>query len=258
MCLVLFAYKQHPEYALVVAANRDEFHARPTTKAGFWPQAPKVFAGCDEKGGGTWMGVTRKGRFAILTNIRDIAKVRGSVPSRGGLVSDFLIKNKNPRKYLETVSANAQKYNPFNLLAGSRDEIFYCTSHDRAVKKLSPGFYGLSNWTLDTPWPKVEKGKQAIKKVFKNLEHGSNLDREALFSILADNLAPPANMLPDTGIGLEWERELGSIFVKSPGYGTRSSTVLIISKTGAISVEERSFGPQGPEQGLICVSRTNF
>jgi uncharacterized protein with NRDE domain len=240
MCLILFAYKVHPSYNLILAANRDEFYERPSSPADFWEDAPQVLAGLDLKEGGTWMGIDRAGRFAAITNYRDPASLKNNVPSRGGLVSSYLCGNQSADDYLEKISRQAQLYNGYNLITGDRHELF-AYSNRGAKQKLNPGIYGLSNHLLNTPWPKVSRGKKLLTATLN--KKGTELE-DALFALLLDRKIPADNKLPDTGIGMEWERVLSSIFIASPVYGTRSSTILLIGKNGRVKFVEKVYDGQ--------------
>lgn len=244
MCLILFAYQTPPDYRLVLAANRDEFYHRPTAPLDFWTDHPDLLAGRDLAGNGTWMGVTRSGRLAAITNFRDPSSINPNAPSRGQLVSEFLIGNASPKAYLEGISRHAERFNGFNLIVGDPDEIFYYSNHGQGVARISPGVHGLSNHLIDTPWPKVNAGKQALAKVIRD----GRLDPESLLAILTDQTIAPDDQLPDTGVGREWERQLSPLFIASPGYGTRSSSVLIIHQSGTIDFYEKSWrpDPDGP------------
>jgi uncharacterized protein with NRDE domain len=243
MCLILFAYKVHPSYNLILAANRDEFYERPSSAADFWEDAPQVLAGRDLQEGGTWMGIDRAGRFAAITNYRDPASLKNNTPSRGGLVSAYLCGNQSAGDYLARISRQGQLYNGYNLIVGDRNELLtYSNRGER--QKLNPGIYGLSNHLLNTPWPKVLRGKKLLAATLN--KKGAELE-EALFALLADRKIPADDKLPDTGIGLEWERMLSSIFIESPVYGTRSSTILLIGKNGRIKFVEKVYDGQPQE-----------
>lgn len=243
MCLILFAYKVHPAYPLIVAANRDEFYERRSAPVGFWEDASQVLAGRDLKEGGTWLGITREGKFAAITNYRDPATFRTGAPSRGRLIKNYLCGSSNAEAYIKKISGRAGLYNGFNLIcADSKDLFVYSNRAD--MQKLAAGIYGLSNRFLDTPWPKVVRGKKALAAAM--MEKGDALEA-ALFKILADRKIAPDNKLPSTGVGLEWERALSAIFIESPGYGTRSSTVLLIGKNKWVKFVEKVFdGKQQP------------
>lgn len=237
MCSIFFAYNAHPKYRLILAANRDEFYERPTTAADFWHDAPDVLAGRDIVHGGTWLGVTKQGRFAAVTNYRDPLAPTGTL-SRGKLVGNFLRGSDSIEKYLENAEQNAKNYSGFNLLAGDFDSpIGYFSNRGDDVKILGDGVYGLSNHLLDTPWQKVRRGKNALSKIIKN----KNISVESLFKILLDTEKAADKNLPDTGIGLERERLLSSVFIETPIYGTRCSTVLLVGNDGEISFIERTF-----------------
>ena len=244
MCLILLAYRTHPAFDLVVAANRDEYYARPSAAPCFWEDAPHLLAGRDLLAGGTWLGVTKRGRFGAVTNYRDPASLRKDTPSRGRLVSDFLLGEETPFGFLERLRKEGHRYNGFNLLLGDGEELCWYSNRDGRVVRLPPGIHGISNRLLDTPWPKVVRGKEMLETVLRNAEAPSPED---LFRILMDRTFPPDEMLPSTGVDLEWERILSPLFIRSPVYGTRSSTVLFIGKDRRITLLERTFGPDhGP------------
>jgi uncharacterized protein with NRDE domain len=237
MCFIILAYQVHPWYRLIAAANRDEYYERPSAPVAFWEDAPNVLAGRDLKEGGTWMGITREGKFAAITNFRDPGGVKPGAPSRGQLVSNFLRGSEGAASYMDRISQSAQKYNGFNLICGDpRDLLVY--SNRGEIKKLEAGIYGLSNHLLDTPWPKVTKGKKALSAALK--EKSPDLEA-ALFAILNDRKKASEKKLPSTGVGLEWERLLSSIFIESPTYGTRSSSVLLIGKNNWVKFTEKVF-----------------
>ncbi|WP_341679040.1 NRDE family protein [Niveibacterium sp. SC-1] len=237
MCLILFAWKTHPRWPLVLAGNRDEFHARATTPLHWWAGG-QVLAGRDEVGGGTWMGVTPDGRFAALTNYRDPRRELRDAPSRGRLVLDYLQGSMGPQIYLGEVAAEAHRYNGFNLLCGSPDEAWVLGSLKKQLEPVTPGIHGLSNAHLNTPWPKLARGRDALAETLTALP-----DTNPLLDLLADTTRATDAELPDTGVGLEWERLLSSAFIRSPHYGTRASSVLLLNKHEG-SLRERSFDAQ--------------
>lgn len=237
MCLILFAYNVHPSYRLILAANRDEFYDRPSMPADFWSKRPQVLAGLDLKEKGTWLGVTKEGKFAAITNYRDPASWKDQAPSRGKLVSRFLTGHSGADQYLKKISAQASQYNGFNLLLGDADELFVYSNRGEA-QRLSAGIYGLSNRLLDTPWPKVTRGKKLLKAALT--KKGKELE-EALFTMLGDRHVPPDSQLPETGVELEWERILSPMFIASPVYGTRSSTILLIAKNRRVKFIEKVY-----------------
>jgi len=237
MCLILLSYKQHPIYPFIFAANRDEFYERPSAPASVWCDAQDVLGGRDLKEGGTWLGITRKGRIAALTNYRDPASVKIHALSRGWLVRDYLTGGEETPQFLEGLKSGIQRYNGFNLILGEWPDLYYF-SHTGRLLKMNAGLYGLSNHLLDTPWPKVERGKSAFGAL---LESGKELQPDAIFGVLADRSRPADALLPDTGVGLEWERILSSMFIVSPSYGTRSSTVILIDRSGQVQFIEKVY-----------------
>lgn len=241
MCLILVAVDTHPKYKLVIAANRDEFYDRPTAPAAFWHDAPRLLAGRDLREGGTWIGVTREARIAAVTNYRQPELNMAGSPSRGKLVAGFLLGQESPVHYLERLSRDAASYSGFNLLVGQSEELYWLSSHGKEIRKLSPGIHGLSNHLLDTPWPKVERGRRALGGILTAADPSA----EEIFQCLMDKTTVPDEDLPDTGVGLELERMLSPVFIASPGYGTRSSTVILLERNGSLTFTERSFGPAG-------------
>jgi uncharacterized protein with NRDE domain len=241
MCVIFFAYRVHPKYPLVLLANRDEFYDRPTAAARIWEDAPQILAGRDLVCGGTWLGVTETGRFSAVTNYRDPPPPHGS-RSRGELVRDFLLSEKSPREFLDAVKRKALEYSGFNLLVGEiapdSDEIAHYSNRAAEIRILEPGrIYGLSNHLLDTPWRKVEKGKRVLSEIIA----GEKLSEDTLFDLLSDSDLADDRDLPDTGIGYEREKALSSIFIKTPDYGTRSSSVLLIDADKNITFKEKTF-----------------
>ena len=240
MCLILLAWQAHPDYPLVVAANRDEFFARPTASAAFWKESPQVLAGRDLEAGGSWLGVSRSGRFAALTNYREGVQKTVNSPSRGALVADFLTGSSDPEAYLAELAAHGANYNGFNLFVGDHQRLGYCANRGDNVcapRWLTPGIYGLSNHLLDTPWPKLASARIAFARALADLPR-----REPFFDLLADREIVTDPHLPETGVPLDWERILSAVFVSSPSYGTRASTLLTMHKDGLVTLTERSFG----------------
>ena len=242
MCLVLLALDSHPEYSLIVAANRDEFYDRPTVPAAFWADVPSVLAGRDLEAGGTWLGIDRRGRLAAVTNYRQGERESPAPRSRGLLVSDFLTTDTGAREYMERVHSEAGLYNGFNLIAGDAAGLSYYSNREGRVRILAPGVYGLSNHLLDTPWPKVAATKTAFGAL---VSAGASDPIADLFAVLTNRERASDDQLPSTGIGREWERLLSSAFIASDDYGTRSSTVVLVGRDGSTVFVERSFGPRG-------------
>ena len=240
MCVIYFAFDPEGDRPLILLANRDEFYERPSLAAAYWEDHPHIFGGRDLIGGGTWLGVTTSGRFAAVTNYRDPlapAKKR----SRGELVSGFLTTQDTPERYLSGVAGEADEYSSFNLLVGELSpqmrEIHYYSNRGGRPKRLDSGVYGLSNHLLDTAWPKVTKGKERFAGLLQN---GTDED-EAYFQILADKELANDDELPSTGVPYELEKAISAIFIKTPGYGTRCSTILTFNSDLKWKLTERVF-----------------
>ena len=246
MCLILVAWRAHPDYPLVVAANRDEFFARPAAEAGWWPDAPSVFAGRDLEAGGTWLGLGRDGRFAGLTNFRDPLRNRDGTPSRGALVADFLRGRESTAEALARLQFEGPRYNAFNLLVSDGDSLGIYESASGSARLLEPGLHALSNHLLDTPWPKVTAGKSRLARALRALP-----DDTPLCELLRDDRPAPDAELPRTGVSLAWERMLSSAFIRAPGYGTRCSTVVTRDRHGWTHVTESSWDAVGVETGRV-------
>jgi uncharacterized protein with NRDE domain len=227
MCLIVFAWQVVPGVPFVLAGNRDEFFQRPTAAAAWWQDHPQVYAGRDLEGGGTWLGITRDGRFAALTNIRAPSEHRTDVRSRGMLVADYLTGNATPDAYIAEVAAEAERYNGFNLIVGTPESMIWYNNRapedNRNGKPLAPGIYGLSNGSLDTSWPKVVRTKAQFASL---LCQGAPC--EAYFEMLSDTTRASDCRLPKTGVDLDLERLLSAVCIDSPTYGTRSSSVVQI------------------------------
>jgi uncharacterized protein with NRDE domain len=246
MCLIVFAWRPGHAHPLIVAANRDEFYARPTLPLTQWPEAPQVYAGRDLEAGGTWLGVGAGGRFAALTNIRNPHQPPAR-RSRGELVARFLSGEIPVDDYLADVVGRSIEYAGFNLLVGTANELWHYNALESAPVRLAAGVYGLSNAGLDTPWPKVLKAKAALSEVLDDPQP------QALLALLNDPQTAPFAELPDTGVGLATESLLSSVFIASPTYGTRASTALIVHADGSRHIVERSFGPYGGHLGEVEV-----
>jgi uncharacterized protein with NRDE domain len=238
VCLALLALDAHPGYRFVFAGNRDEAYARPAAPAHFWPDAPHVLGGRDEEAGGAWLGITRQGRFALVTNIREPGGPRSGVPSRGGIVADFLRGREAPLDFARKAVAQGGRYNGFNLVTGDGDCWVYCSNRAEGPVFLAPGLYGLSNARLDAPWPKVLKAKRRAEAAL-DLEGEALVQR--LFHILGDREIFPDASLPATGLSLEAERALSPVFTSTESYGTRCSTVILVDRAGTVFFAERTF-----------------
>lgn len=243
MCLILLAYRHHPRYRLILAANRDEFYERPTQALEFWADHPEIAGGRDLQRMGTWLGITRKGRLAAITNYREPGLQKADAPSRGDLVADYLAGRMTPSRYLQQISHNGQQYNGFNLIVGDARELYYYSNRGGPPSPLPPGIHGLSNKSLNTEWPKVRRGKRQLAAVLA--ENSEDLDRQRMMRLLQDKSKVPDDQLPDTGVGAEWERILAPIYIQSPIYGTRCSSLLTIDRQGHVDFRERTWNPSG-------------
>jgi uncharacterized protein with NRDE domain len=244
MCLITFAHDIHPRYRMMLAANRDEFYDRSAASAGFWEDQPSILAGRDLEQMGTWLGVTKKGRFAAVTNYRDPNEMKERTRSRGELVSDFLSGNEQPYDYLNKIKQSKHSYNGFNLIVGDSSSLYYFSNINNDIQKLESGIYGLSNELLDSDWPKVTNSKRLLEDCMNT---GEEVDPECLFELLARTDQADDHKLPNTGVSRELERLLSSHFIKSSDYGTRASTVMLIDVTGRVFFKERSFGRKTTE-----------
>lgn len=255
MCLLIVAHQSDPRYPLVIAANRDEFHARATATAGFWPEQPDLMAGRDLEQGGTWMGITRQGRFAAVTNYRDPSRTAPAPRSRGELPLNYLSGTLDPASYLHQVARGAAQYAGFNLLVGSPDSLWYLSNsrrpNDSHPRRLEPGIYGLSNARLDTPWPKVVQGRERLRELLRQ----PTLDHDALAGTVSDRRHADSETLASIDMHSEMEQLLSAQFIITERYGTRSTTTLWIDRHGGVNWRELSFDPSGE---LTTVQEATF
>lgn len=245
MCLIVLAWQARADLPLVVAANRDEWRDRPAEPARWWSDHPDLLAGRDLKAGGTWMGITRGGRFAAVTNFRDPSDKRSTARSRGGLVTEFLLGHEAPGEFLAGLAARVHEYNGFNLILGDVEGLFYYGSREGTTRAIEPGVHGLSNHLLDEPWPKVKRARLAMEQAVADRDPALRL-----FDMLSDTEGAPDEELPDTGVGLELERRLAAPLITGVTYGTRASTVLKVATDGAVHLEERSRDEDGGVEGV--------
>jgi uncharacterized protein with NRDE domain len=243
ICLILLAWRAHPDHPLILAANRDEFFARPTLPAAPWPESGAIVGGRDLEKGGSWLALSASGRLAAVTNFRDGTRARSARRSRGLLVSDFVMSTLDPQRFLERARTARAAYEGFNLLVAANDELLHYSNVSDEITPLTAGVHGLSNHLLDTPWPKVERGKAAVRHLLANQPETL---AAGLFDALSDTQPAAEEDLPYTGVSLEWERQLASIFIRAPGYGTRASTVVLMERSGKLILIERNFAPDGP------------
>ena len=250
MCLIALAVEQHPEYPLILAANRDEFHARPTQAAHWWPDKPEVLGGRDLQAGGTWLAVSRRGRLATVTNFRDAKAPEAGQRSRGLLVTDFLDRNETPDAYLDRVEEDA--YAGFNLIVATANDVGYLSNREDGKRKLGPGIYGLSNALLDGPWDKVERSK---KKLDKLIEH-DDVNLTTLMRLMGDREKGPVDEVERGRLDFGTAHAITAPFIVMPEYGTRCTTVVLVDKKGRWQVIERRFGPDGKSTGESTFSFT--
>ncbi len=241
MCLILFAIDAHLRFPLLVAANRDERYTRPSRPMQWWQDAPQLLAGQDLEAGGTWLGITRAGRFAAITNVREGVPRESWQRSRGELTREFLLGDANPADYAAAAHRSGEHYAGFNLLIGDGNEFYYCSNRGQAPRRLGAGIYGLSNDNLDSAWPKVRSGKLALQQLLHNPEPRA----DELLQILADTHQPDDRELPDTGVGLMLERVLASRFIATDNYGTCASTALLVADDGHVEAVEQNFRSGG-------------
>jgi uncharacterized protein with NRDE domain len=241
MCLIVFAWRAHPRYEMILAANRDEFHRRPAAAAAFWPEAPQLLAGRDRTQGGAWCGVTRAGRIAAVTNFRDPSLAEAGKRSRGHLVRDYLLGNASAQQAAEQVESDKGLYSEFNLLLGDSEGLWYVGSRSDGPQRLKPGVQGLSNGLLNTAWPKVTYAKDALSSLIAQ----DQVAPDTLLAMLASRHVATDAELPDTGIGLQMERFLSAPFIVSEAYGTRASTVILVAKDQSLRFVERRFDAAG-------------
>lgn len=239
MCLIFLSYKQNEEYPFIALANRDEFYRRPTLQANYWEENPNILAGKDLEAGGTWMGITKNGHMAMLTNYRDIPNIKQNAPTRGKLVSDYLAGEFDPKSYLLALTKTANQYNGYNLIVGTFDDPWYYSNYQqKKVVQLGSGLYGLSNQLLDSNWPKIEKGKERLSPLMIEKE----LNIESLFTMMTDKeVVNNDALLPSTGLPLDRERSISSMFIDTEGYGTRATTLVTVNRSGEVTFIERLF-----------------
>lgn len=253
MCLLVFAWMNHPRYRLVVAANRDEFHDRPAAPLGWWTGDNRMLAGRDLRAGGTWIGVTRSGRFGAVTNFRGAEGLPvGDAPSRGGLVPDYLAGEATPGGYLEKLNGAATAFAGFNLLAGDLESLHYLSNRDSAgPRRLEPGTYGLGNHALDTPWPRLVRARERFEDALAADRPGVG----EFFELLADREPATGAAFPGSGLPPDLESAMSAPFVLHERYGTRCSTVLLAGHDGRTVAAERRFDDAG---NLTGATRLEF
>jgi uncharacterized protein with NRDE domain len=246
MCLLVFAWNAHPRYRLIFAGNRDEFHDRPSAAMGWWTDQPAILAGRDLQAGGTWLGLSRRGDFGVVTNYRELQRPVPGMPSRGGLITHYLASSLSSARFLAELAPEAERYAGFNLLLADAGNMHYASNRaEPFARALDRGVHGLSNHLLDTSWPKLARTRARFRKLIAAPEPSL----EEMLSMLADRDPAPDHLLPDTGIGLDWERLLSSPFIVDERYGTRCSTAVRIGLDGTVQVRERRYDREGRTTG---------
>ena len=237
MCLIFFSLNNHANYKLIIAANRDEFYHRSTASAGFWKDHPEVVGGRDLEAQGTWMAMNTAGKIAMVTNYRDPQHIRAHAPTRGALVSNYLTENVEAENYLNAIAPVASEYNGFNLLLGTVDELWYFSNYKEGMEQVAPGFYGLSNHLLETPWPKVAEGKKILSPIFAQTK--ANIQQ--VLDAMHNQALAPDDKLPRTGLPLARERALSAMFISTENYGTRCSTIILVDRDNNVEFVERVY-----------------
>lgn len=258
MCLIGFAWDSHPKYKLIFISNRDEYYSRPTDPIHFWKESPDLIAGQDLEGGGTWLGITRKGRFAAITNYRDPKNIKENAPSRGKLTYHFLVGQESPENYLKRIFSETQSYNGFNLLVGDllKEELFFFSNYENKIKKIEKGIYGLSNALLDTPWHKVKKVKEKLSKTI--IENPERIESTPLLETLIDKEIPKDSEVQQTGLSMKLEKMLSPMFIESKDYGTRASSVLLLDRRNSLLFKERIYKNGNYKQEVFQFQLTSY
>lgn len=243
MCLLVFSYKTSTGYPFILAGNRDEFYERPTKPAHIWQTDPRMIAGKDEKAGGTWLGFTETGRFAAITNYRDINNLKEDAPTRGKIITDFLLSEKDVLTFFEDLKQKSHLYNGFNLIAGSFDNLYYLSNQKKDIEKIKPGVHVISNAFLNTPWPKAEWAKKRLE----NHLDSSGYDEDKLFKLLQNTQRYPIDKLQHTGLPVEMEQAVSSVFIITENYGTRSSSIVAVDENLKAELIEKTYSPASME-----------
>jgi len=235
MCLILFAWRRHADYPLIVIANRDEFYARPTRDAHWWDDAD-ILAGRDLEAGGTWLGLNRRGHFAAVTNVREPGGMKPGKKTRGDLTRDYLAGSEGAEAYLQRLNVHDQDYAGFNLLLGDSRGLWFYSNREQVIRPIEAGVYGISNGAFDESWPKLSSGKDELEALLDG-----DIDSAQLMEILTDHRIAEDHQLPSTGVALDIERLLSSRFIRSPEYGTRACTVVTVDRDQGIHVREQNY-----------------
>ncbi|MEQ8547811.1 MAG: NRDE family protein [Cyclobacteriaceae bacterium] len=248
MCLIVFAWKAHPDYPLILASNRDEFYNRPTLEAHRWPDHKTIYGGRDELAKGTWLAVNDEKKLAAVTNYRDLSNINPKARSRGELPVDFLIGKMEGMEYLQAVDKKANQYNGFNLLTFTDEEALHYSNYEKKINLLKPGIYGLSNAVLDTPWPKVLRAKAKFEQIIS-----THFEHKELLDLMHDQWLAPDEDLPPTGLSYEKEKALSAMCIRTEGYGTCCSTIVTKNVNGNLKFTEESY-PVGARKGKMITT----
>lgn len=246
MCLIVFAYRQHPTYNLILVANRDEQYARPTQSLHLWGSPAGIIAGRDSLHSGTWLGIARNGHFSAITNHRNGLHTASSNPSRGLLTTGFLSSSVSAHRYASDVIQTTVPYDGFNLMVADSSGLFYASNVTNKCQQLSPGIFGISNAQLDTDWPKTRHQKQRLAEIVQTPAP----DPQTLIRMMADPQRYPDKRLPDTHVGIEIERALSSSFIKLEHYGTRATTVILQDYQGRTRIIEQNYDATGATEQI--------
>ncbi len=243
MCLIVFAWQAHPDYRLILAGNRDELHRRPAQPMNWWADAPGVLGGRDLQAGGTWLAVNRNGRMAAVTNYRETPGGRQRPRSRGELVSGFVRGQAPPESWCAGIPAD--DYAGFCLLAADNESLYYTSNRGNGTRRLDAGIHGLSNASLDTPWPKLVRCRDGLARLIDS----NRVNPGVLFDLLADTTPAPADQVDNEHLPFDMARAVSAPFIRTRDYGTRCTTVLLVGHDGRALVTERRFDSDGNPAG---------
>lgn len=250
MCLAVIAYLAHPDWPIIIVANRDEFHDRPSTAMHVWDCEPRVLAGKDLRAGGTWLGLSNRAHIALLTNVREPGRLSPDAPSRGKLVESYLFGTDSPEQFAKHAMSKPDVYNGYNLLV--MDETGGVVISNRPTKhatRIEPGVHGLSNASLNTPWPKLTRTTAAVRQL---LDSSTVIHPEQMIKVMQDDAPPDDGLIPQTGLSQDRERLLASPFIRSPDYGTRCTTTLMRHRSGMTHVQELRYQSDGQPFEHTC------
>ena len=247
MCLILFAHHATPQYKLVLIANRDEYHQREAKPADFWQNSPNIFGGIDCTAGGSWLSVDKSGRFAAITNIRKPPFKKTNTLSRGEIISQFLSRQQTAAEFINELKEKDHLYGLFNLLLLDDSGLWHYSSDSQQSQAVPHGIHGLSNASLDTPWPKLARSQAALEQQLSL----PLIDESKLLNIMQSTERPSDEELPKTGVSLEFEQFLSSVFIQGDDYGTRCTTLLTIDHSNTMKFTELTYNVEGSESSRV-------